>query len=424
MSSGKTFKATATPSLALLLNPLAWFLWILDFAIWVLTFGWVKTLKFYLQPSYSVEVGPAVRRNRAAVDKLFTSPVPEGEGGGAVLTTPKLFAWAAAKYGDEKAMGTRTYLGEYKEAGWRFPKKKFGATTWMSFRELKAKADAFGAALVATRAKGGCGMQPVPQGKNVEDLTGPHTILLFEDTCADWMTCALGALSQSLVVATSYATLGIDAVGEAIKASNITTVVTNRKNVERVASLKQQCKTLQTIIYTEFHVAPEDQGKAVSVPKGLTAIPLADCFAFEPTREAAEPTPEQVAVIMYTSGSTGKPKGVLLKHESVLASIAGLLDVLGKAATTGDCYLGYLPQSHILEFCAELTCLALGMHIGYADPRTLTSTGAVRERPDGSINQKPEWPCPPGAIQEFRPTFMAGVPKVWDILKKVRRGVL
>ena len=53
------------------------------------------------------------------------------------------------------------------------------------------------------------------------------------------MTCALGALSQSLVVATSYATLGIDAVGEAIKASNITTVVTNRKNVERVAGLKK-----------------------------------------------------------------------------------------------------------------------------------------------------------------------------------------
>ena len=139
----------------------------------------MKTIKFYLQPSYSVEVGPAVRRNRAAVDKLFTSPVPEGEGGGAVLTTPKLFAWAAAKYGDEKAMGTRTYLGEYKEQGWRFPKKKFGATTWMSFRELKTKADAFGAALVATRAKGGCGMQPVPQGKNVEDLTGPpHYIIV------------------------------------------------------------------------------------------------------------------------------------------------------------------------------------------------------------------------------------------------------
>ena len=153
----------------------------------------------------------------------------------------------------------------------------------------------------------------------------------------------------------------------------------------------------------------EDQGKAVSVPKGLTAIPLADCFAFEPTREAAEPTPDQVAVIMYTSGSTGKPKGVLLKHESVLASIAGLLDVLGKAATTGDCYLGYLPQSHILEFCAELTCLALGMHIGYADPEP-TSTGLFgsdrtarstrspsgRARPARSRNlDRRSWPaCP------------------------------
>lgn len=124
MSSGKTFKATATPSLTLLLNPLAWFIWLLDFAVWLLTFGWVKTLKFHLQPAYSVEVGEATRRHRDAVDKLSTSPVPDGEGGGAVLTTPKLFAWAAAKYGNEKAMGTRTYLGEYKEEKWRFPKKK------------------------------------------------------------------------------------------------------------------------------------------------------------------------------------------------------------------------------------------------------------------------------------------------------------
>ena len=414
MSSGKTFKATATPSLALLLNPLAWFIWLLDFAVWLLTFGWVKTLKFYLQPAYSVEVGEATRRHRDAVDKLSTSPVPDGEGGGAVLTTPKLFAWAAAKYGNEKAMGTRTYLGEYKEETWRFPKKKFGETTWLSFRELKARADAFGAALVSAEI----GMKPVPRGKNVEDLTGPHTLLLFEDTCADWMTCALGALSQSLVVATSYATLGIDSVGSAIRESSVTTVVTNRRKVQDVAKLKSTCKTLKTIIYTEFHVQPEIVGSPISVPGKLQAKSLASCYLAKPTKSSHEPTPDQVAVIMYTSGSTGQPKGVLLKHEAVLASIAGLMDVLGKAATTGDCYLGYLPQSHILEFCAELTCLALGMHIGYADPRTLTSTGAVRERPDGPINQKPEWPDPQGAIQEFRPTFMAGVPKVWDILKK------
>jgi len=121
---------------------------------------------------------------------------------------------------------------------------------------------------------------------------------------------------------------------------------------------------------------------------------------------------------MYTSGSTGKPKGVMLKHLSICSSIAGVRSVLETVAEPGDCYLGYLPQAHILEFCAELTCLTLGCNVGYADPRTLTSTGAVRERPDGSLSTAPSNVCPPGAIQEFAPTFMAGVPKVWDILKK------
>ena len=50
--------------------------------------------------------------------------------------------------------------------------------------------------------------------------------------------------------------------------------------------------------------------------------------------------------------------------------------------------------------------------------RPTSRRAQVRERPDGSINRKPSDVHPPGAIQEFKPTFMAGVPKVWDILKK------
>ena len=304
-------------------------------------------------------------------------------------------------------MGTRTYLGEHKEPGARFGKKKFGETTWITFKELKARADAFGAALVSPAV----GMKPVPRGANLEQLEGPHTLLLFEDTCAEWMTCALGALSQSLVVATSYATLGIDAVAEAINESGVPVVVTNRKKVGDVCSLKSKCASLAHVIYTEFQTDPSVLGTPVAGANGVKALALADAFAIGDQRvhlPRAEPSPEQVAVIMYTSGSTGKPKGVLLKHESVLSSIGGLLEVLGRTAKPGDCYLGYLPQAHILEFCAELTCLAMGMHVGYADPRSLTSTGAVRERPDGSLNKAAGYPYPPGAIQEFKPTFMAG----------------
>ncbi|KAK7249787.1 decanoate-CoA ligase [Aureococcus anophagefferens] len=346
------FKASATPSLALLLNPLAWLLWILDFLLWFALFGWVKTLKQVMKGPYSVECGgTAVRRKTSALGGLSTSPVPASEGD--VRTTGALLKHVAKKYGSYRAMGTRTFLGDYKPEGAKFPLKKFGETTWITFQELHDRSTRFGAALVDKSV----GMKPLPPGCDVEKVTGPHTVLLFEDTSAEWMICALGALSQSLVVATSYATLGIDAVGEAINESHVPVVVANRKQVAKVCGLKARCPSLKTIVYTEVNVAPADQGAPPDAAKGVRALALEDALAL------------------------------------------------------GD-------SAHILEFCAELTCLTLGMNIGYADPRTLTSTGAVRERPDGTINRAPSDVHPPGAIQEFKPTFMAGVPKVWDILKK------
>ena len=377
------FKATATPSLALLLNPLAWVLWILDFALWFATFGWIATLKHLSRGPYSVEVGPAVRRNCGAVDGLSTSPVPAREGD--VRTTAALLDHVAAKYGPRRAMGTREYLGDYKPEGAKFPLKKFGETSWLTFAEVHARARRFGAALVDKSI----GMRPLPPGADVEAVDGPHTVLLFEDTCAEWMICALGALGQGLVVATSYATLGIDAVAEAIAESRVPVVVTNRKQVAKVRGLKGRCPSLRHVVYTEVNVAPQDRDAAPPPGEGgVRALALDDVLALGASVAASTPQPAvdptQVAVIMYTSGSTGKPKGVMLKHESILASISGCAEVLGPMAEPGDTYLGYLPQAHILEFCAELTCLALGMNVGYADPRTLTSTGAVaRRRPRG-----------------------------------------
>jgi long-chain acyl-CoA synthetase len=66
-----------------------------------------------------------------------------------------------------------------------------------------------------------------------------------------------------------------------------------------------------------------------------------------------------------------------------------------------DVYLAYLPLAHILELFAELTLLAMGCTICYADPKTLTSAGA----------------SPIGALEQFSPTLMAGVPKIWDVIK-------
>lgn len=62
----------------------------------------------------------------------------------------------------------------------------------------------------------------------------PHTLLIFEDTSKEWSIALHGAFSQSVVVATSYATLGIDAVAAAINQTGAPTILCNRKLVPKV----------------------------------------------------------------------------------------------------------------------------------------------------------------------------------------------
>lgn len=113
------------------------------------------------------------------------------------------------------------------------------------------------------------------------------------------------------------------------------------------------------------------------------------------------PTAATGAVIMYTSGSTGKPKGVVVTHANLMSTIAGAIPALG-LREGNEVYLGYLPLAHILELMAELSMIGIGATIGYADPKTLTATGS----------------SPIGALEAFGPTVMAGVPKIWDVIKK------
>jgi long-subunit acyl-CoA synthetase (AMP-forming) len=55
------------------------------------------------------------------------------------------------------------------------------------------------------------------QQEGGEALHGPHTLVLFEDTCAAWTLAALGALGESIAIVTCYATLGAGAVAEVVE---------------------------------------------------------------------------------------------------------------------------------------------------------------------------------------------------------------
>jgi len=134
--------------------------------------------------------------------------------------------------------------------------------------------------------------------------------------------------------------------------------------------------------------------------------------------DSHKPSRETMAVVMYTSGSTGKPKGVVIAHKNLCASVAGMHSQFSTWGTPGkEVYIAYLPAAHILELVAEIGMLSFGAAIGYADPRSIASAGACKWK-DGKTHHIPSLDIPPGAIQEFKPTVMVAVPKIWDILKK------
>lgn len=276
------------------------------------------------------------------------------------------------------------------------PVKKFGDIVSLTYEEVGKKTMKFGASLRQV------GLVPAPEVATLDAMTTPCSLAIFENTCSEWMISALGAFSQSIVVTTIYATLGMDAVISAVQDGVISAIVCNKKDVAKLLAKSADMKTLKTIIYTSDCVADSDTYDFGVVPKGVKVfsfeefVEMGDVKAFPPT----PPKPSTMAVLMYTSGSTGKPKGVVIKHSQVVACAGGAEIALNMSKE--DVYLGYLPLAHILELMAEIAVISLGATICYADPKTLTSKGSY----------------PKGALEQYRPTMMAGVPKIWDVIKK------
>lgn len=407
--AAEPFQINLSPPCSFLLNPIAILLWLLDFLVWLITIkGPIQWLCNCCSKNVDAVQVQGNWRWKGAADELLTNEGPQ------MSTVHEVMQQSFRTYASKRATGTRKFLGTHQPEGARFPLMKFGETEWLTYQQLDEKVKGFGAGLVEL------GLQGIPTGADLQTLNGPHTVLIFEETCAQWAISAMGAFSQSICVATSYATLGMNAVIDALNETGAAAIVCNIKDVEKVAkACSGKASRLSTIIFsTNNSVELNFTGnagsfKALSVDD-VVALGLKGGKPFNP------PTPDTLGVIMYTSGSTGKPKGVMIKHKSMVASMTAMKrKFLSIGGVLGEeTYLAYLPAAHILELIAELSNFAMGSEVCFADPKTISSKGACRQRPDGTLNLKSEYPYPPGAIQEFRPTIMAGVPKIWDILKK------
>ena len=355
-----------------------------------MTFKWVNVLKTMLKPTpmRTVPVGDVFSHR---VDPAFKGKLKNIPSNGAT-TLWEVFSKTMENHGSATCMKKRKFIG------WKSKKvKEFGEISSMTYAEVSEKALKFGAALAAT----GCvASDPVA---TLDKVTKPCRIAIFENTCPEWTMSAIGSFSQGIGVATVYATLGIESVGEAIVDNSISAILCNKTNVQYLIDNIKKTPTLKTIIYTNDLIGVDMKVDLPSkIPKGVTVVSFDDFVASGDTKKypPSPPGPESAAVIMYTSGSTGKPKGVVVKHSSIVAGIAAAEDKLNLSTDTK--YLGYLPAAHIFELMYEFCCLASGASICYADPRSLTATGAY----------------PVGALEAYSPTNMVAVPKIWDTIKK------
>jgi len=391
LKTKKTYTmAPISPPVSPVFLPLQILLIVIDLLISIVTFKWVNVLKTLFTPTKlrSVPVGDdfSHRVDPEYKGNLKTIPI------NGATNLYEVFSKTVENHGSRPCMKKRKFIG------WKSKKvKEFGEISGQTYNEVAVNAKKFGAALAAT----GCvASDPVA---TLDKVTKPCRIAIFENTCPEWTTAAIGSFSQGIGVATVYATLGIDSVGEAIVDNSITAIVCNKINVQYLVDNKKKTPTLKTIIYTNDLIGVDmkvDLPK--KLPRGLTVVSFDDFVASGdtakyPVRAAA---PESAAVIMYTSGSTGKPKGVVVKHSAIVAGIAAAEIKLKLNENTR--YLGYLPAAHIFELMYEFACLASGALICYADPRSLTATGSY----------------PVGALEAYSPTNMVAVPKIWDTIKK------
>ncbi|MFJ4631321.1 AMP-dependent synthetase/ligase [Streptomyces sp. NPDC088847] len=126
----------------------------------------------------------------------------------------------------------------------------------------------------------------------------------------------------------------------------------------------------------------------------------------EITKRRASLTPDTIATICYTSGTTGRPKGCVLTHANLHAEAANLVELLhplftevtGQVAST----LLFLPLAHIMGRTLQISCLMARIEVGHCP----------------SI--KPDELRP--ALKEFRPTFLVGVPYLFEKIHATGRA--
>lgn len=256
-------------------------------------------------------------------------------------------------------------------------------TTW-TWKEYRAKVDAFGKALIS-------------QGFNEFDI-----INIIGFNSREWLVANFGAIAAGGVAAGIYSTNGSDAckyISDHSKSKVI--VVEGIKQLEKYYSIAGDLDNLKCLVMYGPDKLPADI---------KTKLPGTPVYTFEDFLELGKDVsdsdmaarakahkPGNTCTLIYTSGTTGPPKAVMITHDNITWTLRAMLSfVPGGMLDNTDHIISFLPLSHI---AAQMLDMHLPMYTGaqvwFAQPDALK----------GSLGT---------TLKKVRPTIFFGVPRVWE----------
>lgn len=339
----------------------------------------------------------AARRWAQSRDHLFTTALIDETDiykQGGYRTLWECLQRPVHKFPNNNAIGARSYKmqsnNKYQRGSDKLPVR--GDYIWESFTEFDAAAREVGAGLIALGVK---------QYEQVG---------IFSENRPEWVHTSFGCYSQAMRVVALYATLGEEAVEYIVNHAGIKVIFVSKDNLPQLLKTLPKMQQVTHIIQYDVNdkygnvediVSSEDKSIAAQAHVELIGISELRVLGSSKGIFPNPPKPDDLAMIMYTSGTTGNPKGVLLKHGSIVSSIATVPTFI-KLDTT-DRHISYLPLAHIFEAGVEGAMIINGAAIGFFQNQIKKLTE--------------DWVA-------LKPTILCGVPRVFGrVYQTVMSGV-